>query len=215
MNGAKLVMPGPHLDPASLLELFAHERVTFTAGVPTIWMGILQVLDANPGAYDLSSIRAMFVGGAAVPQALIEAFEKRHGLPLVHAWGMTETTPLGTVSHLPLDLAGAPTTTRSSPRAQRRDVPVAFVEIRARNEDGIVPNDGQTMGELEVRGPWVAAGYYNRDDCGDRFTDDGWFKTGDIVTIDERRVVDDSGSRQGSHQVGRRVDQLHRARDRR
>ena len=126
-------MPGPHLDPASLLELFAQERVTFTAGVPTIWMGILQLLDANPGAYDLSAIRSMFVGGAAVPQALIEAFEQRHGLQLVHAWGMTEMTPLGTVSHLPLDLAtapedakyaarakqGRPVAVRGNPRAQR------------------------------------------------------------------------------------------------
>jgi fatty-acyl-CoA synthase len=188
MNGAKLVMPGPHLDPASLLELFAQERVTFTAGVPTIWMGILQVLDANPGAYDLSSIRSMFVGGAAVPQALIKAFEQRHGLRLVHAWGMTETTPLGTVSHLPLDLELASEDAQHAARAMQGR-PVAFVEIRARNEDGIVPNDGRTMGELEIRGPWVAAGYYNRSDCADRFTDDGWFKTGDIVTIDERCVV--------------------------
>ncbi|HET9831661.1 MAG TPA: long-chain-fatty-acid--CoA ligase, partial [Vicinamibacterales bacterium] len=188
MNGAKLVMPGPHLDPASLLDLFARERVTFTAGVPTIWMGILQALDANPGAYDLSSIRSMFVGGAAVPPALIKAFQERHGLRLVHAWGMTETTPLGTVSHLSLDLASAPKDDQYVSRAMQGR-PVAFVEIRARNENGLVPNDGQTMGELEVRGPWVAAGYYNRTDCADRFTPDGWFKTGDIVTIDERSYV--------------------------
>jgi fatty-acyl-CoA synthase len=188
MNGAKLVMPGPHLDPASLIELFARERVTFTAGVPTIWMGVLQLLDANPGVYDLSSIRAMFVGGAAVPPALIEAFDRRHGLRLVHAWGMTETTPLGTVSHLPLDLASAPGEAQYESRA-KQGRPVPFVEIRARNESGLVPHDGQTMGELEVRGPWVAASYYNRTDCADRFTSDGWFKTGDIVTIDDRCFV--------------------------
>jgi fatty-acyl-CoA synthase len=188
MNGAKLVMPGPHLDPASVVDLLARERVTFTAGVPTIWMGILQLLDANPGAYDLSSMRAMFVGGAAVPPALIEAFDKRHGLQLVHAWGMTETTPLGTVSHLPLDLASAPREAQYESRA-KQGRPVPFVEIRARNENGLVPHDGQTMGELEVRGPWIAASYYNRTDCVDRFTSDGWFKTGDIVTIDERMFV--------------------------
>jgi len=188
MMGAKLVMPGPHLDAASLVDLFVRERVTFTAGVPTIWMGILQLLDANPGAYDLSALRAMFVGGAAVPQALIESFEKRHGLKIVHAWGMTETTPLGTVSHLPFDLAGAPDEAKFQLRA-KQGRPVAFVEIRARNENGLVPADGQTMGELEVRGPWIASGYYNRDDFGDRFTDDGWFRTGDIVTIDERSFV--------------------------
>jgi fatty-acyl-CoA synthase len=188
MMGAKLVMPGPHLDPASLVDLLARERVTFTAGVPTIWMGILQLLDANPGAFDLSSLRAMFVGGAAVPQALIEAFEKRHGLAVVHAWGMTETAPLGTVSRLPLELADAPEETKFESRA-KQGRPVVFVEIRARNESGIVPNDGRTMGELEIRGPWVAAGYFNRSDCADRFTDDGWFKTGDIVTIDDRWFV--------------------------
>ena len=188
MMGAKLVLPGPHLDPASLVDLFVRERVTFTAGVPTIWMGILQFLDANPGAYDLSALRSMFVGGAAVPQALIEAFEKRHGLNIVHAWGMTETTPIGTVSHLPLDLAEAADEKKFASRATQGR-PVAFVEIRARNENGLVPSDGQTMGELEVRGPWVAAGYYNRTDCGDRFTEDGWFKTGDVVTIDERSFV--------------------------
>ena len=188
MNGAKLVMPGPHLDAGSLIDLFARERVTFTAGVPTIWMGILQALDANPGAHDLSSIRTMFVGGAAVPPALIKAFDERHGLRLVHAWGMTETTPLGTVSHLPYELATAPTDAQYASRAMQGR-PVAFVEIRACNETCIVPNDGHTMGELEVRGPWVASGYYNRGDCADRFTADGWFRTGDIVTIDGRWFV--------------------------
>jgi fatty-acyl-CoA synthase len=188
MTGARLVMPGPHLDPASLVDLFVRERVTLTAGVPTIWMGVQQLLDANPGALDLSSLRAMFIGGAAVPQSMIEAFEKRHGLHIVHAWGMTEMAPLGTIGHLPHDLAGAPDEARFGARA-KQGRPVAFVEIRARNENGLVSHDGQTMGELEVRGPWVASGYFNRPDTDDRFTKDGWFKTGDIVTIDDRSMV--------------------------
>jgi acyl-CoA synthetase (AMP-forming)/AMP-acid ligase II len=188
MTGAKLVFPGPHLDPASLVDLFARERVTLTAGVPTIWMGVLQLLDARPGAYDLSALRALFVGGAAVPRALIEAFDTRHRLRIVHAWGMTETTPLGTVSLLPPDLAAAPSEVAFGLRATQGR-PVAFVEIRARNAQGLAPRDGRTMGELEVRGPWVAGAYYNRQDCGDRFTADGWFRTGDIVTIDERSFV--------------------------
>ncbi len=188
MMGAKLVMPGPHLDPASLVDLFERERVTMTAGVPTIWMGMLQYLDANPGVHDLSAMRAMFVGGAALPQSMIEAFERRHGLRLIHAWGMTETTPLGTIGHVPADLVGAPDEVTFEVRA-KQGRPSPFVEIRARDEDGLVPWDGQTMGELEVRGPWVASAYYNRDDCGDRFTDDGWFQTGDIVTIDARATV--------------------------
>jgi fatty-acyl-CoA synthase len=188
MSGAKIVMPGPRLDPANLVDLFVRERVTMSAGVPTIWMGVLQYLDANAGVHDLSSMRALFVGGAAVPQSMIEAFEQRHGLHVIHAWGMTETTPLGTVSHVPVELAGAGDASIYEQRA-KQGRPSPFVEIRARNESGLVAWDGQTMGELEVRGPWVASGYYNRGDCQDRFTDDGWFRTGDIVTIDRRATV--------------------------
>jgi fatty-acyl-CoA synthase len=183
MVGAKLVMPGPHLDPASLVDLFCRERVTVTGGVPTIWMGVLQYLDANPGKFDLSSIRAMYVGGSAVPQALIEAFEQRYGLPIYQAWGMTEMAPLGTVAHCPPSMTGASDAVKFAYRATQGR-PAPFVEIRARNEDGLVPWDGKTMGELEVRGPWIASAYYNRPDSADRFTDDGWFCTGDIVTID-------------------------------
>ena len=189
MVGAKIVMPGPHLDPASLADLFQRERVTVTAGVPTIWMGLLQELDAHPDAYDLSSVRLMLVGGAAVPQAMIEAFEKRHRLQIVHGWGMTEMSPVGTLSHLPYAMADAPLDVQYRQRA-KQGRPLPFVELRARNENGLVPHDGKTMGEIEARGPWVAAGYFNRDDCGDRFADDGWFKTGDIATIDERGTMD-------------------------
>jgi fatty-acyl-CoA synthase len=188
MQGAGLVLPGPHLDPASLVDLMQEECVTITAGVPTIWMGVLQLLDASPGGRDLSALRSMVVGGSAIPQAMIEAFEKRHRLRVVHAWGMTEMTPLGTASHTPHDLTDAPDEVKYRQRA-KQGRPSPFVEIRARNEIGLVAWDGTTMGELEVRGPWVAAAYYNRDDCGDRFTEDGWFKTGDIVTIDERATV--------------------------
>jgi fatty-acyl-CoA synthase len=184
MNGAKMVMPGPHLDPASLVDLFQNERVTITGGVPTIWMGVLQYLDAHPGQFDLSSITAMYVGGSAVPQALIEAFQRKYGLRIIQAWGMTEMSPLGTTGHLPSWLLNAADDTRFDFRA-KQGRPAPFVEIRGRNEDGLIPWDGQTMGELEVRGPWIASAYYNRDDCADRFTEDGWFKTGDIVTIDQ------------------------------
>jgi fatty-acyl-CoA synthase len=189
MIGSKLVMPGPHLDPASLADLFQRERVTITAGVPTIWMGLLQLLDADPGAYDLSSIRLMLVGGSAVPQAMIEAFETRHRLRIVQGWGMTEMSPLGTLSHVPYTMVDAPPGEQYRQRA-KQGRPVPFVELRARNEDGLVPNDGTTMGELETRGPWIAASYFKRDDCGERFTEDGWFKTGDIVTIDERGTIE-------------------------
>jgi fatty-acyl-CoA synthase len=180
--GAAQVFPGPHLDPVSLLELYQSERVTLTAGVPTIWMGLLQVLDDNRGAYDLSSMRMMVVGGSACPRAMIEAFDTRHGLQIVHAWGMTETAPLGSVCHAGPELDEAPAEARYTARA-RQGRPAPFIEVRARNENGIVPWDGATMGELEVRGPWVANTYF-RQDAADRFTEDGWFRTGDIVTID-------------------------------
>jgi fatty-acyl-CoA synthase len=130
----------------------------------------------------------MIVGGAAIPQALIEAFEQRHSLRILHAWGMTETTPFGTASHLPSELSTAVDETKYAQRA-KQGRPSPFFEIRARNEEGLVSWDGRTMGELEVRGPWVAAGYYQYESGSDRFTADGWFKTGDIVTIDERATV--------------------------
>jgi len=188
MLGAKLVLPGPHLDAASLVELIERERVTIAAGVPTIWLPVLRHLDQARVAHDLSSLRQVVVGGAAMPQATIEAFEKRHGIRILHAWGMTELAPIGTTSHIPPEMADADDHVRFQQSA-KQGRPVPFVEIRARNEDGLVKWDGRTMGELEVRGPWIASAYYNRDDCGDLFTDDGWFRTGDIVTIDERATV--------------------------
>lgn len=186
---AKQVFPGPHLDPGSLLEDLSQERVTLTAGVPTIWLGILQELDRNPGRWDLSSLRAMVVGGSAAPRGMIQAFQERHGLRVVHAWGMTETTPLGTVSTLTPELQEAPADVQYDYRA-KQGRPVPFIEIRARNDQGLVPWDGQTMGELEIRGPWVASAYYEAPEAGDRWTDDGWLRTGDIVTIDPQGYIE-------------------------
>ncbi len=112
MQGAKLVYPGPHLDPDSLLENMEAERVTWAAGVPTIWMGILARLDAEPGRWDLSAMKAMLVGGSAVPRAMIAAFEGRHGLRICQGWGMTETSPVASTVALPPDLAAADEETR-------------------------------------------------------------------------------------------------------
>ena len=187
MTGAPLVLPGPNLDAASVLDLLDVERVTMTAGVPTVWMGILAAIDAEPKRWDLSSLRRMVVGGSAVPASMIEGFD-RHGLTILQAWGMTETSPLGTVCHLPGELAGDPAAERVAYRA-RQGVPVPLVELRARDDGGeeIAWDDG-AMGELEVRGPWVAAAYHGGQGA-DNFTDDGWFRTGDIVAIDERGCI--------------------------
>jgi fatty-acyl-CoA synthase len=186
MLGAKQVYPGPHLDPESLLEDFATEGVTVTAGVPTIWMGILQLLDANPDRWDLSALRAMLVGGSAAPRAMIAGFKERHGLHVCHGWGMTESSPVASLSDLHPDLAHGDVDIRFDFQA-KQGIPLPLIEWRVRDDAGNeVPWDGVSMGELEMRGPWVAAGYYDTPEQADRWTDDGWFKTGDIVSMHPR-----------------------------
>lgn len=184
MIGAKQVYPGPFLDGPSLLEDFEKEKVTVTGGVPTIWLGILQELEKDPQRYKLTPGMRMIVGGSAAPEAMIRKFDE-FNLQVIHAWGMTEMTPLGTVSNLTGELKAAPEDEQYAYRAiQGRPAP--FVDLRARGDSELVPWDGQTMGELEVRGPWVAAAYYNAPEAVDRFTEDGWFRTGDVVTLDQR-----------------------------
>jgi fatty-acyl-CoA synthase len=181
MLGVKQVFPGPHLQPRDLAELIQAERVTVTAGVPTLWLGLLGLLDKE--RYDLSSLKCMIVGGAAAPQSMIEAYEKKHGLQVVHAWGMTETTPLGTVSRLKSYQTELPEATKFAIRA-KQGLPSFGVEIRAVDEDGHeVPWDGKTFGELQVRGPWIIRSYYNDERSPQSFMN-GWFRTGDVVTID-------------------------------
>jgi fatty-acyl-CoA synthase len=189
LAGAKQVFPGPYLDPASLLELFEAERVTFAAGVSTIWLGLLQLLDRHPDAYDLSSLRQMSVGGSAAPEWMIRGFQQRHGLRVVHGWGMTETSPVGTVAPLPSELREAPEDEQYRYRA-KQGFPMPLVEIRIRGEEGIAPWDGESMGELEIRGPWVASEYYDSPESSEKFTEDGWLRTGDISTIDQRGYME-------------------------
>ncbi len=186
MVGAKLVFPGPHLQPRDIAELIQNERVTVTAGVPTIWIGLYALLERE--RYDLSSLRVMPVGGSAMPRALIEAFEKRFGIRVAHAWGMTEMTPLGTVANLKSYMADWPEEERFAIRA-KQGMPVVGVEIRAVDDQGReVPWDGKTMGELQVRGPWVIRAYYNDPRTAEAFQD-GWFRTGDVVTIDPEGYI--------------------------
>ena len=176
------MMPGPNLDAASLLEDLEQEEVTLTAGVPTVFLAVLQALDAEPERYDLSKLRTMVIGGSAAPKGVIRDYKERHGIEVLHAWGMTEMSPIGTVANLTTEMKKLPE--EQLEYEAKQGYPVPFVEIRARGAEGFVPWDGETMGELEVRGPWVASSYYEAPEGDDKFTDDGWFKTGDVVTID-------------------------------
>jgi len=189
LTGAALVFPGRHLEPASLLELCRSERVTFAAAVPTVWLGVLELLDACPGAYDLSSLRTIVIGGAAAPEALVRGLEERHGLRPVTSWGMTEIAPVGTIGRLTGDAEALPAGERHALR-MKQGLPGALLELRVRNERGEVPWDSVTMGELEVRGAYVASGYYRPEEEGGWFTADGWFRTGDIASIDPRGYLE-------------------------
>ncbi len=184
--GVRLVFPGPHLDPPSLLDLLAEEKVTVSAGVPTIWLGIREALDGAPGKWVLQPGLRMIVGGSAAPEQLIRDFD-RLGLTLLHAWGMTETSPVGLVSRLPPHLEEADEDTRYRLRA-KQGLPTPLVDVRVRNWQGDVPHDDKTNGELMIRGPWVAARYANNE-TPDRWTKDGWFRTGDVARVDKYGFV--------------------------
>lgn len=184
--GSKLVFPGPDLSPPSILDLMVREKVTLAGGVPTVWLGVLALLDENPKKWSLEGVR-LFVGGAAAPPAMIEGFAKRHGIEVRHTWGMTETNPLATISRVKKGLETGDD--RELEYRSKQGFAVPLIEQRHVDDEGnVLPWDGQRMGELQVRGPWVASGYYGGEGA-DKFTADGWFKTGDVVTIDEEGYV--------------------------
>jgi fatty-acyl-CoA synthase len=180
MVGAKQVFPGNAMTPDRVLQLIQDERVSLAAGVPTIWIGSLPLLQA--GKYDVSSLTRIVCGGSAAPRALIEGYKKL-GLNILHAWGMTELTPIGTVSITRQELASADPSIQLDYKA-RQGIPVPGVELRVLDGEGKdVAWDGKTMGELVARGPWVTASYYNDDRSADSYTADGWFRTGDVATM--------------------------------
>jgi fatty-acyl-CoA synthase len=183
MAGAKLVFAGQFsADPASLADLIEGERVTVAAGVPTVWMGLLQYLESNPR--ELSSLRSITAGGSAVPVSMIERFKRLCGVDVLQGWGMTETGPVASLSHLPPEMDSLPEAERFRARARQGRV-VPGIRFRVVAEDGgEVPWDNKSMGELQVRGNWVAASYYNDPEGDDRF-DDGWLRTGDVAVVDE------------------------------
>jgi 3-(methylthio)propionyl---CoA ligase len=182
MNGAKLVLPGPRLDGPSLYELFEGEGVTVSLGVPTVWLAF----EAHLSGADrrCSTLRRVFSGGSAVPRSLIEAFE-RHGIEMVHAWGMTEMSPLGTVAALKGKHLRLERDAQTAVKAKQGRPPFG-VELKIIDEAGRVqPHDGKSMGELLVRGPWIVDGYFNDAVASaEVIENDGWFHTGDVATLD-------------------------------
>ena len=181
LAGAEIVLPGQHLQPASLAELIETYQVTVAAGVPSIWNGLYHELKETPR--DISSIRALVVGGSAMPRSLIEDYERDLGVDILHAWGMTELSPLGTLSKLRSKHAALPAGARWDVKA-RQGCPLPGVELRIVNDEGtVLPWDGASMGELQARGPWVIRSYYRRDPTPEHFTEDGWFRTGDVATM--------------------------------
>jgi fatty-acyl-CoA synthase len=181
MVGAKLALPGPYLDPESLLDLAEQERVTLAAGVPTIFMTIVDALEKNPGRWKLVEGMRMPVGGSAAPEALIRRLD-RQGQRLVHAYGMTEATPVATYCNLMPQMESWEEDLKYAVRAQQgRALP--FVDLRVVGEKGEVPRDNKTAGEVHLRGPWIASSYYGSPAEQDKWTKDGWLRTGDIATI--------------------------------
>ncbi|OWW20169.1 3-(methylthio)propionyl-CoA ligase [Noviherbaspirillum denitrificans] len=180
LTGAKLVFPGPATDGKSLHELFESERVTLSAGVPTVWLGLLGYLQQN--AKKLATLNRAVIGGSACPPAMMETFRKQHAVEVVHAWGMTELSPLGTACRLQakhLDLAPD----EQAAILEKQGHALSGVDIRIVDDEGQeVAWDGKTPGNLMARGPWVISGYY-KGEGGDALQD-GWFPTGDVATID-------------------------------
>ncbi len=193
MVGAKLVLPGPFLDANNLLDLITREAVSVSCAVPTIWLAVLAEMERRGANWRPERDVRILCGGTAAPESLLRGMD-RHGMRLIHSWGMTETSPQATVSYLKSSMDPWSDQDKYTQRA-KQGYPLPFIETRLANANGIAPWDGKTIGELEVRGPWVAASYYNAPETQDRWTIDGWFRTGDMALIDPDgcvRLVDRS-----------------------
>jgi len=186
MMGSKIVLPGRFMDPFRIARLMTQERVTVAAGVPTIWIGLLNVLEREQ--VDLSALRAIYCGGSAVPRSLIEGLQRKN-LNIVQAWGMTETSPLASVSRLRSYQLDLPLDEQFRVRAKQGTV-IPGVDFRVVDlETGQeVPWDGETYGELQVRGPWIARAYYKDSESSAKFAE-GWLRTGDVAVVDEDGII--------------------------
>ncbi|WP_155668699.1 long-chain fatty acid--CoA ligase [Ornithinibacillus caprae] len=183
--GTTQVMPGPRFTPKRLAEFIEKYKVTITAGVPTIWLGLLREIEQ--GDYDMSSLRAVLCGGSAAPLGLIKAFEEKHKIPFYHAYGATETTPLVTLSRLKSYQQDLSAEEKLKERA-RQGILVPGLEMKVVGDNGEIEWNGKDMGELLLRGPWIASEYYKDERTEQAFVD-GWFHTGDVVTVDEEGTI--------------------------
>jgi fatty-acyl-CoA synthase len=182
MVGARLVLPGQKLDAASLYWLITTEKVTFTAGVPTVWGSLLDWIAENNG--DVAPLECVAIGGAACPQIMAERFHKL-GVDVIHAWGMTETSPVGLTNRCPASAPSAPEGTTHPNQRLKQGKPLFGVETRIIDDnDSPVMHDGAASGRLQVRGPWIASTYFNVPSAQTAGANDGWFETGDIATIE-------------------------------
>ncbi len=184
--GSSLVMPGPNMTPDGIAAILREQDGTVTAGVPTIWMGVLPKISRD----DVPSLRLVLCGGSAVPKSLSEGWREKIGLPITQAWGMTDTSPIATTGMLRSVHDGLSDDELADVRALAGS-PTPLVELRiAEPETGeLLPWDGQTSGELQAAGPWIAASYFGGEGGGTQFTDDGWLRTGDVAVIDEHGFV--------------------------
>jgi len=186
--GAKQVLPGPHLDAESLLDLYESEQVTLSAGVPTIWMAIKQARESEPERWKTAPNMRMAVGGAAVPESLFRAFDT-FDMKIIQAWGMTETGPLATLGLVKNNLLECDEDAQYAYRV-KQGVALPFIDIRIVDEQGAtLPWDGSTSGNTELRGPWVTGSYHQNEGADDKFSDDGWLRTGDVCQIDKEGYV--------------------------
>jgi 3-(methylthio)propionyl---CoA ligase len=181
MAGAKLVLPAGQLDGASLYRLMTDEKVTYSLGVPTVWLGLLAYCDKENLKLDV--LERTVIGGSACPESMIRQFQEKHGVFVIHAWGMTETSPLGTVNSMNAHMASLTLEERYKLQT-KQGRPMFGIELRITGPSGeVLPHDGKAFGRLLVRGPWVASSYFMEEDRSAWF--DGWFDTGDVATIDE------------------------------
>jgi fatty-acyl-CoA synthase len=187
MTGATQIFAGPNVQPKDICEIVQAEKVTFVGAVPTVWIAIKELVEQQ--GYDISTIRCIPIGGSAAPRSLIEVFDKKFEATMMHAWGMTEMSPIGTLARLKSYMRDWPEDEQYAVRA-KQGYAVAGVDLRIVNDDGVEqPWDGQSMGEIQVRGPWVLKSYYDNPDAADRFTSDGWFRTGDVAVIDPEGYI--------------------------